>query len=556
MARRSMRSVAIRPRKDRNLQTHVVAPIKGLNTVSAITETDPAFGLSIQNFVATPQGLSLRKGYRKWATGMPDAVTTLIPYHTGDTSPSKHFAISGGNLYDVTNPGPVGAPVVTGLALQQGWWQHANMTHTTNGKHYLVAVNGVDAPLFYDGNAWTRCTQVASPSAPGQFALTDNNGAAVNLSDFIDITQHQQRLWFVRKNSTKAYYTDIGQAAGALYAFDFGAYFPRGGALHKLAIWTTDTGSASGSQSLLVAISTRGDVAIYMGNNPASASSWSLSYQYQIGAPVGRRCTCQLTGDLMVLSQDGLYPLSKYVMSDRVSETAALTYTIAPTISDLVSTFADRPGFEMIIYPGLNAMLLNVPQYNANNNFQFCFHTITNGWTQLTNMPAHCWSLFNDSMFFGAYGTVYLSFIGYYDDAEFDGTGGQTVVGNALTAFNHFDEVPGLGRGVQKQVKMVKPYIVSGALNPSVKVGVNVDFNMTQLLGTAAAQPSNGGVWDASLWDAPSSYWAGALTTYNQWATVSAYPGEAIALAVSISSTSDILWTGTNFLIEPGNQIS
>lgn len=550
-----MRSaVTLRPKQRRTIPVSTDAPVKGLNTVDPLSAMDPQYGLSIQNFIATPQGLNVREGYRVWATGLPGDVTTLMPYHAANSTNSKLFAASVSGFYDVTTGGAVGAAVVSGLNASNPYWQYAMQTATSSGKNYLMCVNGTDAPRLYDGTSWITTTQVASPSTPGQFALVDNNGTSVSTSTFVDVILHQQRYWFTPVNSTKAYYCDIAAPSGALYAFDFGPLFPRGGALHKLISWSVNMGSVAGVQSNLVAISTKGDIVIFVGNNPAVTANWSLSAVYLLGAPCGRRCTIDFQSDVLYLSQDGLYPLSQYIQSSTLNNTDAITTKISNVIGDLITSYGTQPGFEMSIYPGRNVMLLNIPQTTTAQNFQFCFNTVTDGWTQFTGWPAACWGLFNNSMFFGSSGKVCLAFIGYADGADINGNGGNNIVATALTAFNYFEGKPGLGRGVLKHAHQVKPYVVTGATTPAIRVGVNVDFNLLPIIGSATVNPITGAVWDGVTWDAVGSTWVGSLATYNQWATPLCYAGDALAFAVSISATAQTMWTGTGWIVEPGGQ--
>jgi hypothetical protein len=522
----------------------------GINTQDALGDMDPRYGLSITNFVATNQGLAVRQGYRLWATGLPGSVTSLLPYHARISAQSKLFAVSNGGIYDVTNGGVVGAPVVSGLNAANSYWQSVVQSYTNASTGTLIAVNGYDAPRMFDGTNWGTCTQVASPAGVGQFAQTDNNGNPVNINNFVDVLIHQQRLWFVSTNSTKAYYCDIAQAGGKLYAFDFGPFFPTGGKLFKLATWTMDSGGSSGTQAMLVAISDKGDVAVYQGTNPSDPSNFMMIGMYKIGSPVGRRCTTQYEGDLLVLTQDGLYPMSRYLQSARVENTDSFTYKIAPTIGNLVASLSNTPGFEAAVYPGANVMLLNVPQSQQVNNFQFCFHTITKGWTQFTGWPAQCFGLFNDAFYFGGTNFVAIGFIGYQDGADIYGQGGNNIVATAMSAFSTFDEQ--FGAGVVKHVKMVKPFINSGSAQPAVKVGVNTDFNLTPIVGSATLAAVSGAVWDNARWDDPNATWVGSLATYNKWNSVASWPGSYIAVVVSISATADTTWTATDLLLTPG----
>jgi hypothetical protein len=559
MARR-IKPVARRPSSRRTIPYTSPAPYKGLNTVDALAAMDPAYALQCVNFIATPQGLGIRRGYRTYVTGFTAAPTTLMPYNATISANSKFFAVAGTGIYDVTTPGAVGAPVVTGLNASYPYWQFTSQTATTAGKSFLVCVNGADFPRVYDGTTWTTCSQVATPSAPGQFSTLDQNGAAVSISNFVDVLLHQQRLWFVPNNSTKAYYCDIAQAGGQLYAFDFGPFFPRGGKLWKLASWSVNTGSTQGVQSNLVVISDKGDVLLYQGNNPGVAASWGLLAVYTLAPPVSRRCTLPFESDMLYLSRDGLFPLSKYLQTSSLNTTVAITNAIAPTISDITNTAAGYSGWDLVLDPGSNLMLLNVPQSVAGNNFQFCFNTITNGWTQFTGWPANCWGLDNNGLYFGGTDNnglyfVALAFIGFADGANFAGAGGNSIVASALTAFTFMGDRPGLGAGTLKHVKLIKPYLATGAAHPQISVGINTDFNLTTVAGTASLTPGTVGVFDTSTWDSLNAIWGGGLTTSSQWITPVGNPGDALAISISLSATADTLWTATEWIIEPVGQM-
>jgi hypothetical protein len=541
---------SFKPQQRSAITTRMPAPYQGINTLDPLDAMEPNYGLSIQNFVATNQGLAVRQGYRKWATGLPGSCTSLLSYHSRNSGSNKLFAVSGGGIYDVTNGGAVGAPVVSGLSTISTYWQSVVQTYTTASSSILVTVNGADAPRFFDGANWITGTQVASPAGVGQFAINDNNGTTVSINNFVDVVLHQQSLWFVANNTTKAYYCDIGSVGGKLYPFDFGPFFPTGGKLFKLATWTTDSGGSSGTSAMLVALSDKGDAAVFQGTNPSSATTWNLMGTYKIGSPVGRRCTTQYGGDLLVLTQDGLYPMSRYLQSARVENTSAFTYKISPTISNLVAALSNTPGFEAAVYPGANVMLLNVPQSVQQNNFQFCFDTITKGWTQFTGWPAQCYGLFNDTFYFGGTDFVALAFIGYKDGADINGAGGDNIVATAMTAFTTLDSA--FGGALVKHVKMIKPFIVTGSSAPSILVGVNTDFNLTPIVGSATLNPATGAVWDVARWDDPNATWVGSLTTVNRWTGVAAYPASYIAVTISVSATTETLWSATDLMVAPG----
>lgn len=536
-------SVSLKPQQKGMMPLKVKSPWKGINTIDSLAEMAPDYALSCQNFVATPLGLTLREGYYNYSTGFTNPISSLLVYN-GRSNINKMFAVAGGSIFDASASGAVGAAVVTGLTSTSPYWQYSCQS-TTGSVNYLIAMNGTDAPRLYNGSTWTTCTQVSSPSTPGQFGTVDQNSNSVSISNFIDVCLHAQRWWFVPQNSTLAYYIGIGAVGGICQAFDFGPFFPRGGTLKKLASWTIDTGS--GIDYILVAISNKGDIVLYTGNDPTNATTWALTGQYSLGSPIGQRCIVQLVGDLGYLSQDGLYPLSKYIQSPRIDVSSALTYSITPTIQALYSEFGGLPGWEMCIYPQQKVMMLNVPQSSQAQNFQFVYDTINMAWTQFTGWGANCFCIYNDQLYFGGTNSVALAFQGYADNASSVGSGGTNIVGTALQAFGD------LGYQGLKTIRAVKPYLIAGQTNPTVSLGINTDFNLTPITGSATLSPVTGATWGSAIWGSPSSTWVGSQVTPNQWYTPMCWPGEYIAITMSVSAASATTWAATNYLVSPGS---
>ena len=83
-----------------------------------------------------------------------------------------------------------------------------------------------------------------------------------------------------------------------------GPLFKRGGYLQSLATWTVDDGD--GSNDLLVAFGSEGDVAVYGGTDVDTADAWTLQGVYYAGAPIaGHRFHCKVNGDLKFLTDEG-----------------------------------------------------------------------------------------------------------------------------------------------------------------------------------------------------------------------------------------------------------
>jgi hypothetical protein len=144
------------------------APLGGWNARDSLANMEPTDAVTLVNMFPTVSNLTMRGGYVKHATGLDGNAQTIMVYNYGNNS--KMFAAtSSGNIYDVTSAGAVGAPVVTGLT--NGIWEYTNIT--TAGGSYIMAVNGTDSALLYNGSTWTNpsISGVASADASTRAVL-------------------------------------------------------------------------------------------------------------------------------------------------------------------------------------------------------------------------------------------------------------------------------------------------------------------------------------------------------------------------------------------------
>lgn len=143
--------VARRASAQSRQQTAVVVshpvPTGGVNARDALAAMEPTDAISMNNLFPTPSYVQIRNGNQAWATGLPTFVETVMAYN--GIAARKLFGASGAGIYDTTAQGAVGAAVVT--ALTSARWQHAMFN--SGGGNVLLAVNGADAPLRYDGSA-------------------------------------------------------------------------------------------------------------------------------------------------------------------------------------------------------------------------------------------------------------------------------------------------------------------------------------------------------------------------------------------------------------------
>lgn len=485
----------------------IPAPVKGWNARDELANMDPADAVTLDNFFPDSTTVTLRKGMADHATGMSTAVETLAVWN-GPTS-SKMFAATVNDIWDVTAAGAVGAAEVS--TLTNGRWQHVNMT--TSGGQFLLMVNGADDMQNYDGTTWTAINSGSSPAITG-----------VATDELIHLNVHGRRVWAVQANTTKAWYLPVNAIAGAATAFDFGPLFSAGGYLVATGTWTQDGGD--GLDDYFVAISSIGQVAVYQGTDPASASTFALVGVFRVGAPIGRRCLMKVGGDLALITQDGVISMGSMVATDRsVAQRVAITDRIRKAFNAAVLTNSADFGWTGIIYPRGTRVLFNVPQVGGEYH-QYVMNTITGAWCRFKGWNAKCWALLNEEIYFGGTGTVYKADTGTDDD----GTG---ITYDLKTAFNYFGN-----RGRLKHFKLLRPLLTANA-SVSIAVDINLDYEDAAPLNILALMVE-GGLWDVAKWD--EDVWGGEAA-FRSWQTVH---GTGHCAAVRVKGTVQGVIIGIN----------
>lgn len=353
-------------------QYSLPAPIQGIVENDPTAAKGPMAAEWIENFLPTVRGLKVRGGTAVHAT-IAAACKSLLPYASGASQ--QLFAVSDDAFYEVTSSSTEDDEVVSGIT--SGVWAYQQIG--TSGGDFLVCVNGTDAAQIYDGTEWlplagvainelaydglvtdfeigetvtggtsgasaaiiglvrtsaTAGTLYVGTITSGPFddneAITSASGEAVAYgasasasslaitgvatTDLSHVWLHQNRLFFVQKNSLKAWYLPAGSVGGAANDISLAGVFQRGGTLMFGATWSLDSGA--GLDDKCVFVTTQGEVAIYSGTDPSSASTWSLEGRYDIGRPLSSRGIMRVGGDLMIATDDGIVALSTALTKD------------------------------------------------------------------------------------------------------------------------------------------------------------------------------------------------------------------------------------------------
>lgn len=594
-----MRRAAIGRQVSRTLS--VPAPVGGWNTRDMLAEMKPNEAVILDNMFCLPSSVRVRPGSETHVTDVPATVHTLMAYR-GVSGTSQLFAAASTEIYDVSTAGVCGAAVLAGLS-NDDWQHTifgtsgGNFLLAVNGAHLPIIYNGSAWGNIFDAafitaisgggltSVGTLCTCVmsnphnmhtgmsitvsgASQAAyNGTFVITVTNATTftyvaasvptaspatgspsaaptvnfaitvANPLNFSAVTQHKNRLWFAEKNTLKAWYMPTNSIGGAAAAFDLSALFSRGGYLVALGTWTLDGGA--GLDDLLVFVTSQGQVAVYRGTDPAVAANWSLVGVYMVAQPLGVNCLQKFGGDLLLLSREGLMPLSKVLISADVTDRMTVSDKIAQTMSDYATAYAANDGWQTVVFAEENALLVNVP-VSTNISYQLAMNTTTGAWSRFLGWNARCWERFDNGIYFAAGTTIYNAWIGNTDS-------GAQIDFEGLQAFAYANAPTQL-----KQVKMVRP-IIQTESQPNILLGVNADFDTTTPTGIPSFVPTTAGLWDTALWD--TAYWGGDVVIRREWQTAFAMGYSFAAHMVGNISASSLSWISTDYVIEGGGVI-
>jgi hypothetical protein len=572
--------------------TSLTAPIGGWNARDSIAQMPPTDAVTLNNLYPTPTDVQLRLGYTKYSTGITGQVNSLMNY-SGSTVETL-FAAAVNTIYNVGTSTATAA--LTGLSGDK--FQHVNVSNT--GGYYLVAVNGVDPMLVYNGTSWirtaatttaqtitsiTRVATLATMTTGAAHGLVTGNqitvagalpiafngtyvvtvtgtttltytmtstpatnattvGAytiaqyvtGVNSNDFIHVNLFKNRLYFIQKNSMTFWYLATNAIGGVATPFDLGGIARRGGYIQAMGTWTIDAGQ--GADDYAVFVTNNGEVIVYNGIDPSDPNNWALKGVWQLGQTFNRRCFLKWAGDLLLLTQDGLVPLASALQSSRLDPRINLTDKIFYAISQAVTQFSGNFGWQIMYFASPNMLLINVPASTGTQ--QFVMHTISKAWASFSEIEANCFELSNENLYFGGNGFVGQYWNGYSDDSA-------NINASVQQAYSYFDLV-----GQLKRFTLVRPTFQTDNGVPTVLCGINVDFDYQNQLGQVSFNPSSTslGTWDNAYWD--QSTWGGNLNISRIWQGVTGL-GFAAGINMSIASQGiDVHWVATDYVMERG----
>lgn len=497
----------------------ISSPVGGLNDRDSLSNMPSTDAVILDNWFPYPSEIGIRKGSLTWVSSFPGPVETIVEYSPQNGN-AKIFAASGGNIYDVTSSGKLSFPVVSDLVSNK--WQEVSIT--TPGGSFLYLFNGVDKPLIFDGETWKSVDEVSTPSIVG-----------VKTSTLVQASLFKNRIWMTQIDSMKVWYLDVNSIAGKAHSFDLGGIFRKGGFVNSIQNWSIDAGE--GIDDHLVIISSNGEFAIYSGTDPSTAENFRLVGVFTIGKPIGRRCSTKYGGDLLVMTDEGLYPLSKGLMSSSVDRRVSVTEKIQNGISSSVRMYHENFGWSLVLFTQMNMLILNVPG-NKGNSYQYVQNTITGSWAKFTGWKAVSFLNSSLGLFFGDKNSVKMSWVGTTDDEN-------QIVSDCLSSFQKFGNSSG-----NKYFTMLRPYFSTNG-KPSIFYGINTDYYIKNVsISFDYEPPSYGMIWGEMKWG--EMKWGENIRNLSSWKSIGKVAQSAGVRIKIQNNGSDVFWKASDILFQRG----
>ena len=572
----------------------VASPIGGWNARDSIANMPPLDAVTLNNFWPTPTDVQLRLGYSRFCTGITGQVNSLMNY--AGVTQQKLFAAAGTSIYDASGSTGVVVKTITNDKLQ-----HINVG--TTGGHFMVAVNGDDAALLYDGTNWISYASTAT----AQTISTITRGGTGNLTATVTTAsphglitgnqivvagaipvQYNGTYLITRTGANTFTYTMA--TAPATDGVTLGAYTINYAITgvnsttfvhvnlfknflffvqeNSMEVWYLPVGQVAGLATKLDfgGIARMGGFIQAMGTWTIDAGQGADDYAVWVtnnGEAIVYNGTNPDAAETWALK--GVWQLGQ-TFNRRCflkwgGDLLLLTQDgLVPLASALQSSrldprvnLTDKIYYEIsqeaslysanfgwqINYFASENMLI-INVPSGNGVRQFCMHTISKAWCSFSNISAKCWELSYDTMYFGGNG-----FVGRFWDSYSDA--GNNIIAEVQQAYSYFD-----APGQQKRFTMIRPIFQTDNGLPGILVGINTDFDAQNSLGAVSfnAVSSTLGVWDSATWD--EDVWGGALALTRLWQGVTGI-GYSGGIIMKVASQGiDVHWVSSDYVMERG----
>ena len=532
----------------------VPAPLRGLVATGifgvgfAAAEGDIGVDSAIwlYNLIAGEYGVRVRSGSREKVTNLPnlagaDGDVRTVLFFNSIIAGGAHdhlFALTDLGIFDVTaggaGPWTLGDRVSDLIWPNQGnnagWATGLNYTNVA-GDHFLLVTDEDNGYYIFDGTSWAQGTFIGSPAPEPE--------------DLVHVVEWNGRVWFVEKNSARAWFLDPLSLTGDIAPMDVGSRFKEGGHLVQNSTWSLDSGD--GMDDKFVMVSSGGDVLVWEGIDPTTAADLTLVGRWSVGAvPEGRKVMSDWGGDVIILSTSGVVTCSALLQGRATLDSEQF---ISKNINQYIRAEMVKSlnvfGWSMVQVPHQNLTVISVPNppLTSRPHIQFVLETSTNAWCMFRDLDILCQVESGESYLFGTDDGRIMALEGTTDNIDLEGKSAEAITFSMLTHYS------GLGMAANwKRPQWIRPYWI-GAAQPVFNAQIRFDFDLAELLTSPPFVETDVATWDSAIWD--TALWAGTAQSYLETIGVNGM-GRHLAIAIRGEATNELTYVGADVMFDRG----
>ncbi len=319
---------------------------------------------------------------------------------------------------------------------------------------------------------------------------------SLTTSDLIFAWVYKEALYFIEKNSLRAWYLEPDQAGGQLKAYPLNGFFDKGGSLLWGQSWSLASSDQGGLSSQNVFTTTEGESAVFQGISPSDAS-WSMVGTYRVGKPLGKHGFIRAGGDIVIATDVGYVALSKAVQVDfAVLAPNAVSYPIEVAWNEAITQRGRN--WQCEIWPEGQMAIVIPPNSDSVDPIWFVSNSGTGAWAPFTHWYATCVLSWNGRLFFGSRDGLII-------EAMVSGTdSGQPFTGIYVPLFSDVGKPSS-----NKAARMARVECKSRApINEKVSCLFDFDKTVPSPPNSSVVDTGNewnNAVWNSSIWDADRS---------------------------------------------------
>ena len=313
-ANQAFRRVPVQSQMAQQLQsTTLPAPTRGIIMNENFTFMRPGGAVICDNWMPTMRGVRLRGGCQRWCV-LPETTPIISGFEYISGNIQKMYAGNATKLYDVSFNTP------TLIASGQTSGNYCASQLANQAGDFMTVVNDAgDFPLRFDGTTWTtlNADQITGPAGS-----TVQHGRNLTY-----VWKYRNRWFFIEGGSMNAWYLPLNAIGGLLQMIPLSGAATRGGKLLFGASWSIDAGD--GIDDKCVFATDQGELLIFTGSDPSTASNWKQEGRYAVPKPMGMNAHIPIGGDMLIATVEGIIPISQAITKDASQmDLAALTVTI------------------------------------------------------------------------------------------------------------------------------------------------------------------------------------------------------------------------------------